>query len=232
RGTSRLQFMQQNERLSAVMSALTTEQLVLQTASSSTISEAGARSSLYVFSLSSALVAMGFAAQSPGAFKPFAAGVLPAVFVLGLFTTVRLVDTVLENMQYLSRIAAIRGYYRTLTPESGQYFAPENGRWPEATWVPALQLGQTAALFGTTASMIAFINCFVAGAGITLVADELLRGRHRGLAVGAGMAFFFLLLVLSVLYQRWRFSLLGRANEIHAAGIPSSARTRSSGRSA
>jgi len=203
--------MQQNERLSAVMSALTTEHFALQAASSSTVSEAAARSSLYVFSLSSALVALGFAAQSPSGFKPFAAAVLPAVFVLGLFTTVRLVDTVLENMQYLARIAEIRGYYRTLTPESREYFAPNTGRWPEAKATPSLQLGQLAAWFGTTASMIAFINSFVAGAGATLLADELLSGRRFGIAVGAGMSTFLLLLILSLLYQRWRFSLLDLA---------------------
>jgi hypothetical protein len=134
------------------------------------------------------------------------------VFVLGLFTTVRLVDTVLENMQYLARIAEIRGYYRTLTPESGKYFAAEKGRWPEAKSVPSLQLGPVAALFGTTASMIAFINCFVAGAGVTLLADELLNGAHLGIAVGAGMSVFFLLLVLCISYQRWRLSLLDLTN--------------------
>jgi hypothetical protein len=200
--------MEGNDRISAVMSALTTEHFVLQTASNSTVSEAAARSSLYVFSLSSALVAMGFASQSPGVFKLFAAAVLPAVFVLGLFTTMRLVDTVLENMQYLSRIAEIRGYYRTLMPERGRYFAPEAGRWPEAKSEPALALGEFAALFGTTASMIAFINCFVAGAGVTLVANELLGGKRLGVAVGAGVACLILFLVLFLVYQRWRLRIV------------------------
>src|SRR5687768_8525965 len=86
----------------AFISALTTEHFVLQTAASSTINEAGARSSLYVFTLSSSLVAMGFMSQATEAFMPFVAAVIPAIFVLGVFTVVRLVDTTVENMQYLA----------------------------------------------------------------------------------------------------------------------------------
>jgi hypothetical protein len=53
-----------DEQRSALMTALSTEHFVLQAAASSTISGSAARSSLYVFSLSSSLVAMGFTAQS------------------------------------------------------------------------------------------------------------------------------------------------------------------------
>jgi hypothetical protein len=82
------------------MSALVTEHFVLQSAASNTVSEAGARASLYMIALSSSLVALGFASQSPRALVPFAAAVLPAVFLLGLFTVVRLVDTGVENLQF------------------------------------------------------------------------------------------------------------------------------------
>ena len=79
--------MDEATRQSALMSALTTEHFVLQTATSSTISEASARSSLYVFSLSSSLVAMGFMAESREVFIPFVASVLPALFLLGIRST-------------------------------------------------------------------------------------------------------------------------------------------------
>src|SRR5688500_19087582 len=115
--------MDEQQSHAAFMSALTTEHFVLQTAANATVSEAAARSSLYVFSLSSSLVAMGFASRSREVFVPFIAIVLPAVFVLGLLTVLRLVDTALENMQYLAGIARIRGYYRTLSPEARVFFA-------------------------------------------------------------------------------------------------------------
>jgi hypothetical protein len=55
--------MDDKERHSAFMSALVTEHYVLQAAASATVSEAAARSSLYVYSLSSSLVAVGFVSR-------------------------------------------------------------------------------------------------------------------------------------------------------------------------
>jgi hypothetical protein len=197
-----------DDRQAALMSALTTEHFVLQTASSSTISEAAARSSLYVFSLSSSLVAMGFMAQSPEAFMPFVAAVLPALFLLGVFTIVRLVDTTLENMQYLAGIARIRSHYRTLSPEADALFAARHGRWPEASDTPSLRLGEVVAFFGTTASMVAFINSVVAGAGVALLAHHLLGGPRHGIALACGTAAALVLMLLFLFYQRWLFGTL------------------------
>jgi hypothetical protein len=78
--------------------------------------------------LSSSLVAMGFVAGSTDLLVPFAAISLPAVFLLGIFTVVRLVESTLESMQCLAGIARIRGYYRTLGSEAAGYFAPKYGR--------------------------------------------------------------------------------------------------------
>ena len=66
--------------------------------------------------LSSSLVAIGFVAGSTDLLIPFAAIVLPVVFLLGVFTVVRLVDTALDGTYCLQGIARIRGYYRTLGP--------------------------------------------------------------------------------------------------------------------
>jgi hypothetical protein len=56
------------ERQSAFMSALVTQHLVLQAAANAPVSEAGSRASLYVFALSSSLVAMEFASRSRDVF--------------------------------------------------------------------------------------------------------------------------------------------------------------------
>ncbi|MFG1683791.1 hypothetical protein ACGFNP_26715 [Nonomuraea sp. NPDC049269] len=103
-----------------LMSAIVTEHFVLQSAASTTVSEALGRSSLYLSALSSSLIALGFAAQTPGLLLPFAAAALPTVFVLGVFTTARLVDTGVQNVSYLSSIARIRGYYRELDPDAAR----------------------------------------------------------------------------------------------------------------
>jgi hypothetical protein len=197
--------MDDRERQTAFMSALVTEHFALQTAASTTVSEAAARASLYVFSLSSALVAMGFASRSTETFRPFAAAVLPAQFVLGLFTIVRLVDTGIQNQQFLRGIARIRGYYRTLTPEAALYFSAESGRWPEARPAQSLWSGTLVAFLTTAASMVAFINSIVAGTGVTLLANGVLGGDQIGFAVSLGAAATAVLMAAFLAYQRWRY---------------------------
>jgi hypothetical protein len=196
--------MDEQSQRTALLSALTTEHFVLQTANSATYLEANARSTLYVMALSSSLVAMGFLSDSGDVLVPFAATVLPAVFFLGIFTVVRLVETSLESMHYLDGIARIRGYYRTLGPEAARHFAPENGRWPEVD-SPATRFGPLLAFLGTTASMIAFINNVVAGAGIALFIRLLSPLAPRWVDAAAGIVGTFVLTWLFYAYQRWRF---------------------------
>lgn len=194
---------EQSER-TALLSALTTEHFVLQTANNSTYSEASARSTLYVMALSSSLVAMGFVAGSTDLLVPFATISLPAVFLLGIFTIVRLVESALESMQYLTGIARIRGYYRTLGSEAARHFAPEYGRWPEME-PPALRFGSGLAFFGTTASMIAVINNVVAGVGMALLTRFLRPSAPSWVDAVAGIASALILTWLFYAYQRWRF---------------------------
>ena len=122
-------------------------------------------------------------------------------------TLIRLVDITLEYRQYLTGIARIRSHYRTLIPEAAEYFTPEQGRWPEAPSTPALQLGSPIAYLTTIATMVAFVNNIVAGAGITLLARRLLGAHHTLLAVLIGVAAFGVLVALFFAYQRWRFDL-------------------------
>jgi hypothetical protein len=195
---------EQSER-TPLLTALTTEHFVLQTANNTTYSEASARSTLYVMALSSSLVAIGFVAGSTDLLLPFAAIVLPAVFVLGMFTVARLVETAVESMHCLTGIARIRAYYRTLGPVAAQQFSPENGRWPEAE-SPALRLGTVLAFFGTTASMIAVINNVVGGVGIALLVSVLRPSAHVWTATACGIAGALVLTSLFYVYQRWRLN--------------------------
>lgn len=110
-------------------------------------------------------------------------------------------------MQYLARIARIRSYYRSLTPEANDYFAPERGRGTEALTIPSLHLGSSIAFLTTTSTMVAFINNIVAGAGIALFARWLL-GTHRTLAtVLLGAAGTAVLSAGFLAYQKWRFGM-------------------------
>lgn len=206
--------MNEQEPSSAFISALTTEHYVLQSAISGNTSEVGTRASLYIFSLSSSLVALGFASRSPELFGPFVAIVLPALFILGLFTAVRLVDSNLEALQYLKGIARIRRYYRTLGPEAAEHFSPESGRWPEHQAIPAHRQAPFVGLITTTASLVAFLNNIVAGVGVAMLAGGLLRERRTVVAslIGAGVA--LVLMALFFVYQKWRYdSTIARMEE-------------------
>lgn len=189
-----------------VLTALTTEHFVLQTANSGTIAESGARATLYVMALSSALVALGFVSRARDVLVPFAATVLGAVFVLGVLTTIRLIDTALESQQYLVSIARIRAHYRTLAPDAGDLFAPARGRWPEAGGSPALGLGLIMAFLGTSASTVAVINAIVGGAGVAVLVREALGPARGGIAVATGVATALALVLAFYRFQRWRFA--------------------------
>jgi hypothetical protein len=202
--------MEEKSNEAAFMSALVTEHFVLQSAASTTVSEAGVRASLYVFSLSSALVAMGFTAQSPRVFVPLVATVIPAMFLLGWFTVVRLVDTTVENLQFLRAIARIRRYYRTLTPDAAAYFAPwetSEDEGAEALAVMAVKPGRLAPIF-TTASMVATINGLVGGVGVALLAGQSL-GRPAAIPLGAAAALVFI--GVGYVYQRRRLTAAATA---------------------
>jgi hypothetical protein len=73
-----------------VLTALTTEHFTLQGARSQTVGESAARSRMYMFSVSSTLIALGFMSQASeggDVFQLFALTVLPTLFFLRLFSS-------------------------------------------------------------------------------------------------------------------------------------------------
>lgn len=200
--------MEDKDRRAAVLSALGTEHFVLQSAANGSMSEAGGRASLYLLSLSSTLVAMGFASSSHEIFVPFVATVLPAVFLLGVLTVLRLVDAAIEYNRYLTGIARVRAYYRTISPEAAVLFSPESGQWPEERVIPAARLGAPIALATTNASAVAVVNSIVGGAGVSLLAADRLGGGRTGLAVGLGVSAAIALLAIFFAYQDWRYTTI------------------------
>jgi hypothetical protein len=194
----------------AFIQALTTEHYVLQAVASATISEAGVRASLYVYTLSSSLVAIGFASRSPGVFGVFAIAVLFIVFVLGVFTALRLIDTGIENLHALKGITRIRSYYRTLTPEAAALFSAESGRWPEGLAPPAWG-GPFMSLLTTTASVIAVINSIVLGAWVTSLLMTLFDRDRIALALSFGASSGLGFAAVFLVYQRRRYDRFWRA---------------------
>jgi hypothetical protein len=182
------------------MSALVTEHFVLQSAASSTISESGSRVAIYLSSLSSGLVAIGFASSSPHALAALAFTVLPTVFVLGWFTVVRLVDTSVANIASLRRMEAIRRYYASIVPAAAGYFASDES----TTGSHGVRYGRWSFLF-TMASMVIVVNSVLGGATATLVATIALKVPISW-ATAAGILVGLALLALSLFYEHKRLT--------------------------
>lgn len=145
---------------------------------------------------------MGFAANSTLAFVPFVATVLPVIFLLGVFTVLRMVDAAVENMQAHIAIARIHSFYRTLGSQAEAFFAAEHGRWPEGKAEPSLRIGALAGYLTTAAMMIATVNAMVAGAGVTLMGRWLEIPIVGALTIG--IAVTIALFALFFVYQQWR----------------------------
>jgi hypothetical protein len=182
------------------VSALGTEYFVLQSMASSTISESGSRVSIYLSSLASGLVALGFSSSSPRAFASLAFTVLPTVFVLGWFTIVRLIDTSIANIVSLRRMALIRAYYAALAPVAPPYF----GAGDPAAGEHGVRYGRWSFLF-TMASMVITVNCVLGGATIALLCDLAFKVPLPG-AAGIGVTAGLTLLALSLRYEHRRLT--------------------------
>jgi hypothetical protein len=110
-----------------LMLALTTEHFTLQTARSATISESAGRAALFLFMVSSGIVALAFAGQSSdlgAAFDLLALTILPALVLLGSLTYLRLVQSAVEDLRLAAEIDRVRARYRGLAPGADLYFRP------------------------------------------------------------------------------------------------------------
>ena len=110
-------------------------------------------------------------------------------------------------MQYLAGIARIRGHYRELIPGADAYLSAKTGRSPEAPDDPSLIHGPTIAFFGTTASMIAFIDSVIAGVGTALLMTNV-AGVPLALGVVSGVVAVAILMYAFLRYERWRIDAL------------------------
>jgi hypothetical protein len=175
-----------------VLTTLTTEHFTLQGARSQTIGESAARSSLYMFSVSSTLIALGFVSQvSAGGelFQLFALTVLPTLFFLGVSTFARLVQSSIEDVRYGRAINRIRHYYVELAGENARYFLMSSHDDPRGVLSNmGLERGSRWQLFFGTASAVSVVNSVV-GAGTIGILLGVTLDLPLAVAALAGVAF-------------------------------------------
>ena len=184
------------------LSALTTEQFNLQSARIGTIAEANGRSSLYLGTLSSATIAIAFIGQAQDlgeTFYLFALILLPSVFLLGIFTFLRLVQTSVEDYVFALVSLRIREYFVSIDPGTTPYFPPTDVEGMKKLMRMGMVSASPLQAFLTTASMVASINAIVGGVAVALAVRSLLDASAVAAAwVGVvfGLAFEICFLII------------------------------------
>jgi hypothetical protein len=191
-----------DDRQQAFMTALVTDHFALQGARGQLNAELTGRAALYLATVSSTLIALGFVARDWSAFVPFAAAVLPSLLILGEFTFIRLVAASIEDLKHLYAIQQIRSYYRSLVPDGLTFFADITIGDPRVAVTRAMGMSQSwLNLLFTAGGMIAAINSILAGIGIALI----LLGAGLVIAIGASCGVITALVIYG-LHLRWALS--------------------------
>jgi len=157
---------QEARRRGEFMQALTTEHFALQSGRSATISESAGRSSLYMTTVSSAVVALALAGQVKNLGTLFALAILPVVFFLGLVTYGRLLQSGVEDTIYARAIGRIRRLYGEINASRADYF---RDIYSDRAGLRAMGLFRRWwQQFLTAAAMVAMVNSVVAGAFLAI----------------------------------------------------------------
>jgi hypothetical protein len=155
------------------ISMMTAEHSNLQSGRFMTVSDANGRTTLFIGTVSGALIAIAFAGQASQmgtAFFMFSLVLFPALVFMGLFTFERVLQSGIEDQIYACGISLIRQLYLEHAPQMRPYFVLSaygaNGN-------PLLDAGTNPSwwqVFLTTAGMIAFITSMLVGvfAGLLL----------------------------------------------------------------
>ncbi len=183
-----------------LLTALTTEHFTLQGARTQTISESSARASIYIFSVSSTLVALGFIGQISeigDVFNVFALTVLPTLYLLGWFTFIRLVECGAEDYRYGAAINRIRGYYKQRAGDQAELFLLSGHDDGEGVFGNAGVPVEGRAQYFSFATVIAVINSVVGGSAAALALGAFADASLAPAAVFGGVVaiaslFFFL----------------------------------------
>jgi hypothetical protein len=170
----------------AFLTALVTEHFVLQTARSIGTGEATSRGALYVATLSSGLVASGFASGKPY-FPLFLGAVLTVVLALGLITFARLVEISREDLLRLRDMHVVHQYYRSLSPGARQYFRQVDVDDISAVVETQYRRHSRWLILTSAASLVAILNSVVLGTGLALLTG-IAAGGFRPWDVAVGVA--------------------------------------------
>ena len=175
-----------------ILQFMTTEHFTLQTARAATVAEANGRASLFIGSVSGAVVALAFIGQVSGmsrTFFLFALVLFPSLIFLGMVTFERVLQTALEDWMYAVEINRIRHYYAEIAPEMKRYFI-ESTHDDAPGVLQAIGIKpKTWQFFLTGSGMVGVINSILIGVFAGIVA-HFGGALHIYAAVGIGVTVF------------------------------------------
>lgn len=203
------------ESLRAAVTFATTEHFTLQTARSTTVSEASSRALGFLAVLSSSLIAPAFIGQMSELGSPFyvfALVLLPTLSFIGVVTFERLVQITSEDIAYAQRIARLREFYVDLAPQLEPYLAIVRGAAGALDSRGTRPRPSSWQLFLTIAGMVALVNAVIVGATCAIVIDAI-TDDSLGASVIAGVPVGIVTLLFHMRYLRHSESGVDR--EIH-----------------
>jgi hypothetical protein len=152
------------------------------------MSESSSRAALFIGAVSSTLVALGFLGQlSPGGdtFNAFALTVLPTLYLLGIFTFVRLVECGAEDFRYGLAINRIRGYYKQRAGDEANLFLLSGYDDGRGVFANASVPPDGRSQYFTFGSVVAVINSVVGGSAVAIALGAFVDA-SLGVPAGAG----------------------------------------------
>src|SRR5438876_6163676 len=164
------------ELSSQKVTIITTEHYNLQMGRAMTVADSNGRCTLFIGAVSGTLIAIAFTGQVSHmgtAFYVFSLVLLPSLFLMGLITFERVLQSAIEDLTYARGITRIRHLYLEYAPQLRPYFilsADDERRRP------MLKVGIHPSwwqVFLTTAGMIAAINSVLVGVFVGLLLSAL-----------------------------------------------------------
>jgi hypothetical protein len=190
------------DRQALLMQALGNQYGRLQAARGGTIAESSSRTSVYLTTLTGAVVALSFVAQASKFGDPFfvfALAVLPVLVFLGTVTYYRLLQSGVEDVIYARSMSRIQKFFSEIDLAHADLF--------NATTVDFVGLASLGLFklrwqqFLSAAAIVAIVNAVVAGVFISVTAAYLI-GPAPLVAIGAG-AVAALVIALAFLRHQW-----------------------------
>ncbi|MBC8118910.1 MAG: hypothetical protein H7X75_04955 [Burkholderiaceae bacterium] len=199
------------KRVERQMQIMTSMHFALSSSRSSTVYEAVGRAGMYLTTASMTLVALGFissATSMDDAFYLFAFVLLSCLFLLGLVTFFRVVQTGVEDVRLALSESRIREFYAEVSPGVDKWF-DHPVKTEKANQLRGMGSGSRFQMLLTAGSMIGGVNSAVIGAFVGLAVARF-AGASLTWAAVAGAATFA---VSAALHLRQEYSMFAGAFE-------------------